>query len=228
MYRITSFLILMFTVVGLEAQIANEAVADTKYREDQFNVAVWYNLLQDKPSGVVQSNLSYGVQMAFIRDLPLNYRRNFGFGLGAGISTNSYYSTIVAVDNGNNFITYSIDATDNLKRSKLETYGVEFPLELRWRSSTATEYKFWRVYTGIKASYLFATRSKAVFEESKSVFYNPNVRQWQYGLNLNFGYNTWNLHVYYALSNLLDGNAILEGQPITVKPLRVGLSFYIL
>ncbi len=226
--RRIAFFLFLFAFAKVASQGVDDDFIDTKYREDQFNVAVWYNLLQDKPAGVVQSNLSYGLQMAFIRDIPFNRRRNVGIGIGAGVSTNSYYSTILAVDNGDNYISYLIDDSEDLKRSKLATYGFEFPLEVRWRSSTPTEYKFWRVYGGVKTSYLFTTRSKAVFEDSKTSFYNPNIKQWQYGLSLNFGYNTWNLHVYYALSNLLDGNAILDGQPITVRPLRVGLSFYIL
>ena len=45
---------------------------------------------------------------------------------------------------------------------------------------------------------------------------------------LNFGYNTFNVHVYYALSNLLEDNATVATENLQLKPLRIGFIFYIL
>src|SRR5690606_9559354 len=67
---------------------------DTKYLEDQFYIGLGYNLLLNKPDLLSQRNLSYGLQLGFIKDLPLNPERNFGLGVGVGYAVNSYYSNI--------------------------------------------------------------------------------------------------------------------------------------
>ncbi len=121
----------------------------SKYLEDQFYIGFGYNLLLNKPSEAVQRNLSYNLQAGFIKDIPLNARRNFGVGLGLGYAVNSYYSSIVAAETGDD-ITYEVRSTSEFNRSKFETHSLEVPLELRWRTSTAEEYRFWRIYAGAK------------------------------------------------------------------------------
>jgi len=71
-------------------------------------------------------------------------------------------------------------------------------------------------------------RSKAVFEDYSDSFYNRDVTDFQYGLTLNFGYNTFNMHFYYSLNNLFDGAKTEAGEAIELRPLRIGLIFYIL
>ncbi len=105
---------------------------------------------------------------------------------------------------------------------------LEIPFEFRWRNSNAVEYKFWRIYTGIKLGYVIGGRSKYVSQNSKESFYNTDIRKFQYGVSFNFGYNTFNVHVYYALNNLFDDKATVEDTAIGIKPLRIGLIFYIL
>ena len=93
----------------------------------------------------------------------------------------------------------------------------------------ATDYKFWRVYAGGKLGYIFEGRSKFVDDTGKTGFTNPDIKKLQYGLMFNVGYNTWNIHVYYALSRLLEDGVVLDTmEPIEVKPLRIGIIFYIL
>lgn len=199
---------------------------DEKYLEDQFYAGIAYNFLLDKPEGVIQQNLSYNLQLGFIRDIPINKRRNFGLGLGLGYATNSYYTNVIANELGG-AISYNLPSID-FNRSKLETHGLEFPLEIRWRTSNPVDYKFWRIYAGIKAEYLFSRRSRLVTDQGNTAFANANIEQWQYGLMLNFGYNTWNLHLYWALSELLDENAFLNQQSLDIRPIRIGVIFYIL
>lgn len=230
-----NFLILLICVLpfaNLKSQdsIPNYNSIDTRYLEDQFYAGLAYNVLLNKPNDVIQRNLSYGLQFGFIKDLPINVKRNFGFGIGVGYGTNSYYSNIIA-ENVSSNITYRLSVDeDQLNRTKFETHGIEFPFELRWRTSNAVDYKFWRVYTGIKTSYLFSRRSKFISDDTTQnlSFTNENISQWQYGLTLNFGYNTWNVHLYYSLNPLLDDNSSLNGEFIEIRPLRVGVIFYIL
>ncbi|WP_339337399.1 MULTISPECIES: porin family protein [unclassified Croceitalea] len=226
------FTILVSSMGYLYAQdsIQSPDIVDSRYLEDQFYTGAAYNVLLNKPNDVIQRNLSYNFQLGFIKDIPLNSRRNIGFGLGVGYGTNSYYSNIIAEDNGTS-INYRLPVpTDSLRRTKFETHAIAFPLEIRWRTSNPVDYKFWRVYGGIKAEYLFSRRSKLVSDNSdlSTSFKNDDISQWQLGLTLNFGYNTWNIHLYYSLNPLLDNAASINGEAIEIRPLRIGVIFYIL
>jgi hypothetical protein len=219
-------------LVNLQSQDSTRITLNesSKYLEDQFYAGLAYNVLLDKPSDVIQRNLSYGIQLGFIKDIPINRKRNFGFGLGVGYGTNSYYSNILAENTEPN-ISYRLAVeADSLNRTKFETHAIEFPFELRWRTSNTTDYKFWRIYGGVKAAYLFSRRSKFISDNTDNnvSFQNNDISQWQYGLTLNFGYNTWNVHLYYSLNSLLENGASLDGELIEIQPLRVGVIFYIL
>ena len=200
---------------------------DNSYLEDQFYIGVGYNVLLNSPDALDQRNLSYNLQLGFIKDIPLNRRRNFGFGIGLGYAANSYYSNMGVAEDGG-VRTYQIVDDENFNRSKLETHAIEFPLEVRWRTSTATEYKFWRIYAGAKLGYVFSGRSKLVADEGNVSFSNDDINTLQYGLMLNFGYNTWNIHAYYSLNPLLKEGVSIAGESIDLRVLRVGLTFYIL
>jgi len=200
---------------------------DNSYLEDQFYIGVGYNVLLNSPDALDQRNLSYNLQLGFIKDIPLNRRRNFGFGVGLGYAANSYYSNMGVTEDGD-VRTYQIVNDENFNRSKLETHAIEFPLEVRWRTSTATEYKFWRIYAGAKFGYVFSGRSKLVADEGNVSFSNDDLNTLQYGLMLNFGYNTWNIHAYYSLNPLLKEGVSIAGESIDLRVLRIGLTFYIL
>lgn len=204
--------------------------ADSLYLEDQFYFGITYNFLLDRPNEITQRNLSYGLQLGFIKDIPLNERRNIALGIGIGYATNSYYSNLLASESRNNVVYSILDPGTDFKRNKIENHLVEFPLEFRWRNSTPSEYKFWRIYTGLKFGYVFGSRDKFVSTSEKISFANKDIRDFQYGITLNVGYNTFNIHAYYSLSNLFnDGVGIGDrGETVTLKPLRIGIIFYIL
>jgi len=216
-------------VFSINAQTTSEADnKDYKYLEDQFYLGITYNFLINKPTDVTQRNLSYGLHGGIIKDLPLNSDRTFALGVGLGYAVNSYYTSLLATDSTIGII-YSIDdGILGVKRSKIENHLVEMPIELRWRNSSPEEFKFWRIYTGLKLGYIFSARSKLVTESDKTSFNNSDILRFQYGLMFNFGYNTFNIHIYYSLSHLFNDGVLLESEEITMKPLRVGLIFYIL
>jgi hypothetical protein len=223
------FLVLFLFLKGIWAQDK----IDEKYLEDQFYAGIGYNFLVDKPDVVIQRNLSYNLQLGIIKDIPFNAKRNFGIGIGVGYAANSYYSNMIALES-NQSITYRLANDDeSFNRSKFETHAIEFPFEIRWRTSNPVDYKFWRIYAGFKMEYLFSKRSKLIADDLSSftgntTFTNSNIEQWQYGLTLNFGYNTWNLHLYWALGDFLDENALFDNQRLCINPLRIGVLFYIL
>ncbi len=223
-------IILFLTVsINLSAQAETDSVAvDPLYLEDQFYLGLTYNFLLNKPQGVTQRNLSYGLMAGFIKDLPLNRRRNMGLGVGIGYSVTSYNSNLLVVESGDGY-QYSVMDGSSFKRNKIETHLIEFPLEFRWRNSTAQTFKFWRIYTGLKFAYVLGSRSKFVGDSGKQSFYNTDTNNFQYGLMLNFGYNTFNIHAYYALNDLFqNGTVTTTGESIGITPLRIGIIFYIL
>ncbi len=226
-FIVSAVCLLLSTSVLGQTGIDGTVVPDGRYLEDQFYIGVGYNILLDAPDEVGQQNLSYNLQAGFIKDIPLNPRRNFGVGLGLGYAVNSYYSNIVSLEEPNTIV-YQVMEDSNFNRSKFETHSIELPLELRWRTSTAEEYKFWRIYAGAKLGYVFSGRSKLVTDSGNDSFSNNDIEKFQYGLMLNFGYNTWNIHAYYALHPLLKEEATLNGNPIDFRVLRIGLIFYIL
>jgi len=222
------FFLMMLLITSSNAQNLS---ADTRYLEDQFYMGITYNLLLNKPSGVEQRNLPYGLQLGYIKDIPVNKANTIGLGVGFGYAINNYYTNIIAEENVSSNISYIIDeGTAKLNRSKVATHLIELPFEFRWRNSTIDEYKFWRVYMGAKLGYVFNARSKLVTEDEKISFSNDDVKNIHYGLTLNFGYNTWNIQVYYQLNNLFNDGVVIEDtlERVNVRPLRIGIIFYIL
>lgn len=223
-----AFLLFQPIASAQELDSLQRDTVDTRYLEDQFYIGLGYNGLRNKPELFGQRNLSYSLQLGLIKDLPLNKARNFGLGIGLGYAVNSYYSNMVATQTPQG-TSYSLVEQSDFKRSKLETHALEFPLELRWRTSNAVEYRFWRIYGGAKLSYVFSGRSRMVMEGDRQGFSNGDIDPLQYGLMLSVGYHTWNLHFYYGLNPLLkDGVQLDSGEPVDLKVLRIGVIFYIL
>ncbi len=225
-------IVLLFATSGFciaQDSLVMQYTPDTKYVEDQFYVGVTYNILANRPSNVSQNSLSYGVQLGFIKDIPVNERRNWALGLGVGYVTASYYNNLKATPI-NNGVEYSvIDGTTSFSVNKIETHGIEFPLEIRWRTSTAQTFKFWRVYTGFKVGYLFAYQSKYSGDGEDFSFTNDDIERLRYGITLAVGYSTWNFYTYFGLNSLVKNNTATNlNEPINFYPIKVGLQFYIL
>lgn len=200
------------------------------YREDQFYLSVTYNLLAYMPVDVSQSGFSSGFHLGFTRDMPINERRNFGLGIGLGISTNSYSQNLSILKENNEIVYSVIDESEvNVSKNKFATYLVEVPLEIRWRTSTAIDYSFWRIYTGFKVGYLLYNSTKYRSDAGNQDLSNlDDFNKFQYGLTLSAGYGTWNFHAYYGLNSIFNNNAKLNGESIDMKSFKIGLMFYIL
>jgi len=223
---------LLFTVgyaFSQEEETLTTAV-DSLYKEDQFYIGATYNLLVNRPSGVSQSGFSSGFHLGFIKDMPINTRRNVAIGLGLGLSTNSFNQNLLIDTDSNDNYTYTVldDSETSYSKNKFTTYMVEMPLEFRWRTSTAAEYKFWRIYTGLKLGYIIANSSKF---NGDTTIKNTNISDFnklQYGFTLSAGYNTWNLHFYYALNTIFNKDAQMDGASLDMHALKLGLMLYIL
>ncbi|WP_299112454.1 porin family protein [uncultured Winogradskyella sp.] len=200
------------------------------YREDQFYISATYNLLTNKPDGVNQNSFSSGFHFGFIRDMPVNQRRNISLGLGIGLSTNSYNQNVSIVEINDQLVYNVIDESEvNVSKNKFTTYLVEVPIEFRWRTSTASDYNFWRIYSGFKFGYIFYNSAKFKSDADNERLSNiDDFNKIQYGITLSAGYGTWNFHMYYGLNSIFGGDAKLDGKSIDVKSFKLGLMFYIL
>lgn len=229
-----TFLILIcfaFSVQLLKAQETIEKVVDSLYREDQFYAGVTYNLLGKRPENLSQNGFSLGFHLGFIKDMPLNTDRNVAIGIGLGYSANTFnQNLLIDKEGGGNILLTVINETSTtFSRNRFSQHLLELPIEFRWRTSTPTEYKFWRIYTGFKLGYVFANTTN--FKGELGEIKNNNIEafnDFQYGLTLSLGYNTWNLHVYYALNPIFSSDVKLDGQSIDMNAVKIGLMFYIL
>jgi len=204
---------------------------DDKYREDQFYISVTYNLIGKKPSGLSQNGFSSGIHCGFIRDMPINKARNVAFGIGFGLSTNSYNQTLLISENSDQTYAYSIldkDVTP-FSKNKFATYILEFPIEFRWRTSTPTDYNFWRIYTGVKFGYLIYDSSKFKSGEGDIKLSNiSDFNEFQYGITMSVGYSNINVHFYYELNDIFKTEAKINDQHIGMNAVKIGLIYYIL
>lgn len=213
-----------------EVPVDTTTVVDNKYREDQFYLSVTYNLLGNKPNGVSQSGFSSGYHFGFIRDMPINKKRNLAIGVGLGLSANSYNQTL-QISEGDNSFQYTVlnDSETDYSKNKFTTYLFEFPIEFRWRTSSPTEYDFWRIYTGVKFGYLLYNSSK--FNSSEGDIKLSNIddfNAFQYGLTFSAGYSTISFHLYYGLNEIFNNEALADGKSIDMNSIRIGLMLYIL
>jgi hypothetical protein len=207
-------------------------VIDTEYREDQFYAGITYNLLGAKPSGVSQSGFSSGYHFGFIRDFPINQRRNVAIGVGLGVTSNSYNNTLLISKAGSK-LSYNVlnDEDVSYDKNKFTNYAFELPLEFRWRTSTATSYDFWRIYTGLKIGYVVYSSTKFQSGEGDIRLSGvEDINRFQYGLTFSAGYSNISFYIYYGLNKMFKPEAIVSGsqEPVGMNAIKIGLMFYIL
>ena len=199
---------------------------DNRYLEDQFYVGLTYDYLAGKASSVVQHNLSHGIHLGFIRDLPINQKRNLGFGIGLGYAYDVVYNNMVA---NRNSLGVEHFRDLNISKNYFKTHAIEIPVEFRFRTSNPTSHKFWRVYAGMRFSYLVGGRSLYTANDIDTSFQNPDIaKKFQLKTFAAFGYNALNFFVQYNLSPLLKDVKTTDGTSLSSNVLQIGLIFYIL
>lgn len=225
-------LLSFFSVFAQEEMQLKEEVQEIKidslYREDQFYFGFNYNMLQQKPVGLSQQKFSIGISGGFLRDMPINKDRTKAFATGLGVSYNNYNSNLGITGTAQDAIYTVLGSQSNFDKNKFTQLLIDVPLEFRWRTSTYESYKFWRIYGGMKFSYLAYSKSVLKNSEGKTVITNnADFNKLLYGLYLSAGYNTLNVYAYYGLNPIFKSAAI-DGRKIDMKALTVGVIFYIL
>ena len=147
--RFLTFTFLFFNlavVFSQEAKLPYPMIAiDSLYREDQFYFSFSYNTLLQKPSGVNTNKFSPGFKFGFLRDMPINKRRNKAIAPGLGLSY-ANYSQNLFIYKEDGLPVYSTKSIDNsYKKNKFEQVFIDVPIEFRWRTSVPESHKFWRI-----------------------------------------------------------------------------------
>jgi Outer membrane protein beta-barrel domain len=226
---------LLFIVVAVvfsqeKASVENapKVKIDSLYREDQFYFGVSYNTLRSTPKGFSKNKLSAGFTGGFLRDMPMNKKRTIAIAIGVGFTYNNYIQNI-AISGSNEVPVYTVldDAVDYSK-NKFSQFLIDVPIEFRWRTSTYESTKFWRIYSGFKCSYLVSDHS--VFNTPTAhikIANNKDFNTFLYGAYVSAGYNTINVYAYYGLNSIFKSGTV-NGESLQMKPLNLGVIFYIL
>lgn len=229
MNRLLVWLFGLFSITLIYGQETVTKDVDSLYKEDQFYAGVTYNLIGKRPTDVKQSGFSLGFHLGYIKDMPINKARNVAIGIGFGYSANSFNQNLLLNTDDAGTFTYSILEGNTYTKNKFSTHLIELPIEFRWRTSTPTDYSFWRIYAGFKFGYVLTHTTKYKGDLGSIKFSNnDDFNNLQYGLTLSAGYNTWNVHLYYALNPIFSNSAQLDGTTIDMNVVRVGLMFYML
>ena len=229
-FNVMACWLMPFTLAAQES-IISDKIEDEFYREDQFYFALSYNLLSDVPEEVATRGLIGGVHLGFIRDWPLTTKGNWALGTGIGLGYDRYGQNIIAQSSQEGAPTWTIEQSPSaIDVNSLQLTTVEFPLEIRWRTSDAESYKFWRLYTGLKWSQhlIFKTVYRGP-DDSETLTDLPQLRNGIWYATLSFGYGTFNAQVQWGLNPLLDDVEDSATQKtIGLRPIKLGIMFYIL
>ena len=222
------FLVSLLLLISFFISFSQKNDVDNKYLEDQFYLGLYYSTLTSSPENFNQNKFSSTLNFGFIRDFPFNEQRNFGIGAGVGLSFSSSNSNLKLSDL-NSSVSGEIVNGEDFTKNKWNTTKIEFPFEVRWRTSTPTSYKFWRVYFGVKTTYLLKSKYKYETLNSNYTLENLPFRKTQSGITVNAGNNTWNLGLYMGLNPIFNKEFGQNNPNLKdLKEFKLGLVFYIL
>jgi len=110
-------------------------------------------------------------------------------------------------------------------KNKISFSSFVIPIEYRWRRSSIDQYKFWRIYTGLKIKKNFPLYSNPSYGSEITI---DEIEDWTTSFYLNAGYNTWNVSLEYDLNPILKNKKTSNGENLNISFFRLGLVFYIL
>lgn len=227
------FFTLFLTLVSLET-IAQDTISsplvDSLYREDQFYIGVTYNLPLNLPSGGNIRGLSGGIQFGFLRDMPINKQRNLAIAIGAGLAIDQLGQNLFIGETSNDETIFRVlDDNVDYTRNRFNMAIIEAPVEFRWRTSTPSSYKFWRVYTGFRVGYAYWY--KATFKQTNNNVNQTKIPEFdplRLSATISFGYNSFNFFASYSINPFFKDAVTVDGESVDFRALKVGLLFYIL
>ena len=217
MYRVISCIFFLFVYFGYTQENPQ------RYREDQIYLSLYYNSLGDNLNNFKENKFSTSINFGFIRDIPLSKSGNFAVGLGLGVGINTFNNNL-KLSNSNSYIL--LNNREIPQKNVFNFSEFQVPFEIRWRNSSIDNYKFWRIYAGLKYSRLFSSSYSFENEQESYKLVDIPVNLDQLGFTLNIGFNTWNIGLYKSMNSLF--NKKIQSLPRDLEQFKLGLIFYIL
>ena len=219
------FFLLFFLLFFTQLSFTQSIISKDNYREDQFYFGSSYFIQTVPIENFKQNGFSGNFQFGFVRDLPLNNNSTKAIGIGLGYERNFFTSNIQPIETDGN-IDYRIVISRFLEsKNKISFSSFVIPIEYRWRRSSIDQYKFWRIYTGLKIKKNFPLYSNPSYGSEITI---DEIEDWTTSIYLNAGYNTWNVSLEYDLNPILKNKKTSNGENLNVSFFRLGLVFYIL
>jgi len=217
--------LLFFLLFFTQLSFTQLDISKDFYREDQFYFGSSYFIQTEPIEDFKQNGFSGNFQFGFIRDLPLNKNSTKALGIGLGYERNFFTSNIQPIETNGN-IDYRIVISRFLEsKNKISFSSFVIPIEYRWRRSSIDEYKFWRIYSGLKVKKNFPLYSNPSYGSEITI---DEIEDWTTSIYLNAGYNTWNISLEYDLNPILKNKKTSNGENLNISFFRLGLVFYIL
>lgn len=229
--HLTLICFLLFVGTLLAQDSIPKPVMDSLYREDQFYIGINYNVVTSVPKNVSTSGLSGGIQFGYLRDMPINKRRNVAIAIGAGFSFDQYGQNLfVGEDSSENTIFTILNDTEyTYDRNRFTTATIELPIEFRWRTSTPESYRFWRIYGGFRIGYAYYYKATLIQTDNNVNQTDiPEFDPVRLRATLSFGNSKINFFGSYSINPFYKDATTINGETIDFKSVKLGLIFYIL
>ncbi len=203
----------------------NEKVSNT-FREDQFYLGVSFVALLSNTSSFDQRGLSSQLQLGWVRDIPLVASSKLALGFGLGHAFHRYTTNLRLQVSEGVSTNYMLDTAEDAPKTIFAARSIDFPISLRWRDATPDSFAFWRIYAGVKLRWNYWAKQKNALSKTSIL---ADLNRWNTEAFLNFGYNTWNFYLAYDLQPLFIPITLLDSpDQLQIRPIRIGLIFYIL
>lgn len=221
MHKISLLLFLLW------ASFASAQIKDSlDYREDQVYIDLNFSLQPNNINDFKQNGFSRSVHLGVLRDYPISKIGDKAIAVGMGYGFVRLVNNI-NVEKSQQTYLYDIPVAQRALRNVFSYHQLQLPVELRWRTSSPSEYAFWRVYLGYRLSYQFGAQYKPFFGRKFPL--KNQLNELQHNVGISLGFNTWNLRFDYSLTPLLKGDIrSINNKRLTLFPLQIGLIFYLL
>ena len=211
-------LLITFFLVNL---LNSQENSNQKYKEDQIYFNFSFDFQLKSIEGYQQNGFSRTFNFGLLKDMSLNKKGNKAIALGLGYG----YSRLVNNLNLGQNLNFIVE-DDSALRNRLSYHSIQFPLELRLRTSTPESFAFWRVYLGYRINYNFSSKYKPFFGRKTSL--EKYVSEFSHFLSISFGFNTWNIRFETGLSPIIELSSASKSFNSNFFISSVGLVFYLL
>src|SRR6056300_138594 len=191
----------LLVLTSLQAQETVAADDRAFYREDQIYLGASFMILQSNQERFKPQGLSRHFQWGLVRDIPLSESGRVATGIGLGMGMERYTTNLIF--SGEGIYTLPELNTNSTDPLFISVQSLEVPWTLRWRSSSPTDFAFWRVYGGVTLQWNYRIRAK---QNSEALPLSEQLDAFGASANLSFGFNTWNFYLAYRLTPIFNSN----------------------